>query len=251
MTADPNTVAATGPITGVDYGPCRIGEADYLFARAGGGNPLLLLHGFPETYYCWRALIPALAQSHMVVAPDLRGYGGRRAAAGGPRGEGFSLRKIIGVRTKFSASQNPSAPVTSTAPTLFAVGPRSRDGPDGRNETATEASAAAILRGRGGLVSDPRYEESMPTGSGGRGSQALCITYVESRTARELCLRRLNIRGARCPSMIRLGWLMRLASATSSKGRQTYCWRTVSVPTSCWTVLGSIASRSMSRRRSG
>jgi haloacetate dehalogenase len=55
---------------------------------------LLLLHGFPETHYCWRELIPALAQSHMVVAPDLRGYGGRRAAAGGPRGEGFSKREM-------------------------------------------------------------------------------------------------------------------------------------------------------------
>jgi haloacetate dehalogenase len=94
MTADPNIVAATGPITGVDYGRCRIGEADYLFARAGGGNPLLLLHGFPETHYCWRALIPALAQSYMVVAPDLRGYGGSRAAVGGPRGEGFSKREM-------------------------------------------------------------------------------------------------------------------------------------------------------------
>jgi haloacetate dehalogenase len=94
MTADPNTVAARGPITGVDYGRCHIGEADYLFARAGGGDPLLLLHGFPETHYSWRALIPALAESHMVVAPDLRGYGGSRAAAGGPRGEGFSKREM-------------------------------------------------------------------------------------------------------------------------------------------------------------
>ena len=94
MTAYPNTVAATGPMTGVDYGRCRLGEVDYLFARAGSGNPLLLLHGFPETHYCWRGLILALAQSHMVVAPDLRGYGGSRAPAGGPRGEGFSKREM-------------------------------------------------------------------------------------------------------------------------------------------------------------
>lgn len=81
-------------MTGVDYGRCRLGEVDYLFARAGSGNPLLLLHGFPETHYCWRGLILALAQSHMVVAPDLRGYGGSRAPAGGPRGEGFSKREM-------------------------------------------------------------------------------------------------------------------------------------------------------------
>jgi haloacetate dehalogenase len=84
----------TVPITGVEYGRFQIGEADYLFAHAGSGNPLLLLHGFPQTHYCWRELIPALAQSHTVVAPDLRGYGSSRAAAGGPRGEGFSKREM-------------------------------------------------------------------------------------------------------------------------------------------------------------
>jgi haloacetate dehalogenase len=88
------TVAATGPITGVDYAHCRIGEADYLFARAGSGHPVLLLHGFPETHYCWRALIPTLAESHTVIAPDLRGYGDTRAPAGGARGEGFSKREM-------------------------------------------------------------------------------------------------------------------------------------------------------------
>jgi haloacetate dehalogenase len=93
---DPNTISATGPLTGVDYGRRRIGEADYLFAHAGRGDPLLLLHGFPETHYCWRKVVPALAQSHLVVAPDLRGYGGSRAAAGGPRGEGFSKRELAG-----------------------------------------------------------------------------------------------------------------------------------------------------------
>jgi haloacetate dehalogenase len=92
--APSKTVAATGPITGVAYYRCRIGEAEYLFARSGGGNPLLLLHGFPETHYCWRGLIPALAQSHLVVAADLRGYGGSRAVVGGPRGEGFSKREM-------------------------------------------------------------------------------------------------------------------------------------------------------------
>jgi haloacetate dehalogenase len=92
--ANPNTVTATGPIGTADYGRCRIGEADYLFAHAGDGAPVLLLHGFPETHYCWRALIPTLAQSHTIVAPDLRGYGSTRAPAGGPHGEGFSKREM-------------------------------------------------------------------------------------------------------------------------------------------------------------
>ena len=90
----PKLEAASGPVNAVDYCRCRVGDADYLFALAGRGDPVLLLHGFPQTHYCWRAVIPALAKSHTVVAPDLRGYGGSRAPAGGERGEGFSKREI-------------------------------------------------------------------------------------------------------------------------------------------------------------
>src|SRR5688572_14688213 len=40
-----------------------------------GSRPLvLLLHGFPEFWYGWRAQIPALAERFRVVVPDLRGY---------------------------------------------------------------------------------------------------------------------------------------------------------------------------------
>lgn len=40
----------------------------------GEGPLLLLLHGWPENWYCWRHQIPALAKKFKVVAPDLRGY---------------------------------------------------------------------------------------------------------------------------------------------------------------------------------
>jgi haloacetate dehalogenase len=83
-----------GPVEKVDYSRLRVGEVDYLLATAGGGEPVLLLHGFPQTHYCWRHLIPRLASSHAVVAPDLRGYGGSRAEPGGPRGEGFTKREV-------------------------------------------------------------------------------------------------------------------------------------------------------------
>ncbi|HEY8475900.1 MAG TPA: alpha/beta hydrolase [Chloroflexota bacterium] len=41
----------------------------------GSGKPLVLLHGWPQTWYQWRLLIPALAERYTVIAPDLRGYG--------------------------------------------------------------------------------------------------------------------------------------------------------------------------------
>lgn len=46
------------------------------YATAGRGPLVLLLHGFPERWFSWRAQIPAIAAAgYRVVAPDLRGYG--------------------------------------------------------------------------------------------------------------------------------------------------------------------------------
>jgi len=41
----------------------------------GNGPPLLLVHGWPETWYAWRLLMPALARDFEVIAIDQRGIG--------------------------------------------------------------------------------------------------------------------------------------------------------------------------------
>jgi pimeloyl-ACP methyl ester carboxylesterase len=41
----------------------------------GGGPPLLLVHGWPQTWYAWRLVMPALARDFTVIAPDQRGTG--------------------------------------------------------------------------------------------------------------------------------------------------------------------------------
>jgi pimeloyl-ACP methyl ester carboxylesterase len=41
----------------------------------GDGPPLLLVHGWPQTWYAWRMLMPALARDFAVVAVDQRGIG--------------------------------------------------------------------------------------------------------------------------------------------------------------------------------
>jgi|SRR4051794_3587891 len=45
-------------------------------AEAGSGDdPVLFLHGWPQHWYEWRDLMPALADGHRVLAMDLRGFG--------------------------------------------------------------------------------------------------------------------------------------------------------------------------------
>jgi pimeloyl-ACP methyl ester carboxylesterase len=41
----------------------------------GDGPPLLLVHGWPQTWYAWRMLMPALARDFQVIAVDQRGIG--------------------------------------------------------------------------------------------------------------------------------------------------------------------------------
>ena len=36
-------------------------------------GPLLLIHGWPQTWYAWRLMLPALAEDFEVVAVDQRG----------------------------------------------------------------------------------------------------------------------------------------------------------------------------------
>jgi pimeloyl-ACP methyl ester carboxylesterase len=51
-------------------------------AQAGAGPPLVLVHGWPQHWWAWRRLMPALAQEHRVVCPDLRGLGWSDAPPG-------------------------------------------------------------------------------------------------------------------------------------------------------------------------
>lgn len=45
------------------------------YAEAGSGPPLLLLHGWPQHWWEWRHVIPALATRYRVICPDIRGLG--------------------------------------------------------------------------------------------------------------------------------------------------------------------------------
>jgi pimeloyl-ACP methyl ester carboxylesterase len=45
------------------------------YLEAGVGDPLVLIHGWPQTSHCWHKVMPELAKNFRVIAPDLRGFG--------------------------------------------------------------------------------------------------------------------------------------------------------------------------------
>jgi pimeloyl-ACP methyl ester carboxylesterase len=59
------------------------GELRQHVVTGGDGPPLLLVHGWPETWYAWRLLMPGLARDFQVVAVDQRGMGLSGKPAGG------------------------------------------------------------------------------------------------------------------------------------------------------------------------
>jgi pimeloyl-ACP methyl ester carboxylesterase len=62
-----------------------------LHAVVGGdGPPLLLIDGWPETWYAWRLIMPALAERFTVVAPDQREMG----ISDKPRGTGYDSASL-------------------------------------------------------------------------------------------------------------------------------------------------------------
>jgi len=50
---------------------------------AGKGEPIILMHGYAQNSHMWRPAMKALAKGHLVVAPDLRGFGDTTKAESG------------------------------------------------------------------------------------------------------------------------------------------------------------------------
>jgi pimeloyl-ACP methyl ester carboxylesterase len=55
------------------------------------GEPVVLLHGWPQSWYAWRRVIPYLAGRYRVIAPDLRGFGESSRPA-----TGYDTRTVAG-----------------------------------------------------------------------------------------------------------------------------------------------------------
>src|SRR5262245_45831979 len=86
LMTSPSTPEGPGSVSGAPNLPAEftdtftsryveIGELRLHAVTGGDGPPLLLVHGWPQTWYAWRMLMPALARDFSVVAVDQRGIG--------------------------------------------------------------------------------------------------------------------------------------------------------------------------------
>jgi pimeloyl-ACP methyl ester carboxylesterase len=94
-------VLLCGLLPSVALGAEKLGKEGFVdsggvrlhYVTAGKGPLLILIHGFPDFWYTWRAQIPALARHFQVVAFDQRGYN----KSGQPKKEAdYRLDKLVG-----------------------------------------------------------------------------------------------------------------------------------------------------------
>ncbi len=59
----------------VEHRWVQAGSLNVHVAEAGAGEPLVMVHGWPEHWFMWHKVMPALAKEHRLIVPDLRGFG--------------------------------------------------------------------------------------------------------------------------------------------------------------------------------
>ena len=78
-----NVAAMSPELPGISHHRSRVNGTELHYVAAGtSGSPILLVHGFPETWWIFRKVIPLLATKHRVFAVDLRGFGDSANAPG-------------------------------------------------------------------------------------------------------------------------------------------------------------------------
>lgn len=70
------------------------GEASIHVWKAGQGEPLLLVHGYPQDHMMWHRVAPALTDRFTVIVPDLRGYGDSECPPSVPDHSSYSKRAM-------------------------------------------------------------------------------------------------------------------------------------------------------------
>ena len=66
-----------------EHAYAELGDVRLHYVTAGQGPAVVLLHGWPQTWYMWRDVMAGLAARYRVIAPDLRGLGDSSRPADG------------------------------------------------------------------------------------------------------------------------------------------------------------------------
>lgn len=83
-------------LDGVEHRFVDVRGARLHVAELGSGPPVVLLHGWPQHWWCWHRLMPLLADSFRVLALDLRGFGWSEATPRGYRKDELAA-DVVGV----------------------------------------------------------------------------------------------------------------------------------------------------------
>lgn len=97
-------VAAMPELDGVTHRWMNIRGIRLHIAEAGSGDPLVLLHGFPQNWWEWHGVMPLLATHYRVIAPDQRGFGWSDAPQG-RYSAGLLVEDVIGLMAKLGISR--------------------------------------------------------------------------------------------------------------------------------------------------
>ena len=86
------------------------------YVTGGRGTPVILLHGFPQSWYMWRKMMLPLADEYTVIAPDLRGAGDSEKLVGPYdawtlAGDIYALLQLLGHHKAFVVGHDMGAPV--------------------------------------------------------------------------------------------------------------------------------------------
>lgn len=72
----------------------RVNGVGLNVVTGGSGEPLILLHGFPQTHLIWHRIAARLATRFSLVIPDLRGYGDSEAPPSDPEHRSYCKREM-------------------------------------------------------------------------------------------------------------------------------------------------------------
>ncbi len=107
---------ASATVPDVQHHTAYVNGVALHYVTAGQGDPVVLLHGWPQSWYQWRRVIPLLATRYTVIAPDMRGF----AASGKPDGpydtrtmaeDVYQLARGLGLGSIFLAGHDVGAAV--------------------------------------------------------------------------------------------------------------------------------------------